>query len=110
MNPSMDDVTSVGENDGDRISENEYLSILLDYCLQRFINEPSCCVYINTIHFKERFADALSWTNGFEAKLSGSRLTGLVEQYFVESNDDRKAPLIQNSSTLLFPTFVNTIL
>jgi hypothetical protein len=109
MNPSMDDATSESENDDDRISENEYLSILLDYCLQRFVNEPACCHYINTIHFKERFADALSWTNGFIAKLSGSRLTGLVEQYFVESNDNRKALLIQNPSTLLFPTFVNMI-
>jgi hypothetical protein len=98
MNLSIDDVTLEDENDGDRISENEYLSILLDYCLQRFINEPTCCHYINTIHFKERFADALSWTNGFVAKLSGSRLTGLVEQYFVESNDDRKACLINDEN------------
>ncbi len=102
MNLSIDDVTLEDENDGDRISENEYLSILLDYCLQRFVNEPVCCQYINTIHFKERFADALNWTNGFVAKLSGSRLTGLVEQYFVESDDARKILLIQNLNIILF--------
>ena len=106
----MDDTLSYDNNNTEQISEIEYLSILLDYCLQRFVNEPVCCPYINTIHFKERFADALNWTNGFEAKLSGSRLTGLVEQYFVESNNDRKAPLIQNSSTILFTVFVNIIL
>ncbi|CAF1440337.1 unnamed protein product [Rotaria sordida] len=89
MNLSMNDVISWVNNNDDQISENEYLSILFDFCLQRFINEPICCHYINTIHFKEIFADALNWTNGFIAKLSGSRLTGLVEQYFVESNDDQ---------------------
>ncbi|CAF1678983.1 unnamed protein product, partial [Adineta ricciae] len=77
-----------GSNDN-RISEVEYLSILLDFCLRRFIDEPIRCEYINTVHFKERFADALNWTNGFIAKLSGSRLTGLVEQYFVELANDR---------------------
>ena len=101
MNRPMVDITSENINNDDRISENEYLSILLDYCLQRFVNEPVCCEYINTIHCKERFADALNWTNGFIAKLSGSRLAGLVEQYFVESDNARKILLIQRLSTHL---------
>lgn len=82
---------SCDEKYKERLNETEYLSILLDYCLQRFISDATYCQHINTIHFKERFADALNWKNDFIAKLSGSRLTGLVEQYFVESDDDRKA-------------------
>ncbi|CAF1664079.1 unnamed protein product, partial [Adineta ricciae] len=89
LNSSVDgSMLPDGSNDN-RISEVEYLSILLDFCLRRFIDEPIRCEYINTVHFKERFADALNWTNGFIAKLSGSRLTGLVEQYFVELDNDQ---------------------
>ncbi|CAF3287129.1 unnamed protein product [Rotaria sp. Silwood2] len=73
----------------DQLNETEYLTILLDYCSQSFIDDFAYCYQINTTHFKEAFADALNWKNGFIAKLSGSRLSGLVEEYLVESDDDQ---------------------
>jgi hypothetical protein len=70
------------------------LTILLNFCSQRFIKEDVCCFHVNTYHFKERFAEALKWTNRFTAKLSGSRLSGLFDNNFVEINANSKAQLI----------------
>ncbi|CAF0725574.1 unnamed protein product [Didymodactylos carnosus] len=88
MNLPTDNSLSSNENYNDRLSETEYLTILLDYCLQRFNDQPICCCRMNTIHLKERFADALNWTYGFAAKLSGSHLTSLLQQYVVKSSDN----------------------
>ncbi|CAF1379108.1 unnamed protein product [Rotaria sordida] len=95
----------------DRINETEYLSILLDYCLQRFLTGPTFCHHINTFHFKEVFADALHWTNGFEAKLSGSRLTGLFEQYLVKLKNEYVSVVGGDTDIMFEPqdTFVSDL-
>ncbi|CAF1161689.1 unnamed protein product, partial [Didymodactylos carnosus] len=76
------------DNDDNKLSENDFFAILLDYCLLRFVDQDIHCWHWNTYHVREIFADALKWTNGFTAKLSGSRLTGLVEQYYTFTDED----------------------